>query len=258
MKKEGLYTIGELSKLSGTTVRTIQYYDKIGLLVAERDEKRNMRYYTQSDLLTLQQILFYKKLGFALKDIKSHLVDAVTLTEIKRLLKSQSELLFQKEMEIKTNIAIIEAIVATCDTNSDVDLDAMIRMALGLNKQTILAYTTVEFDFDQRTNERLEEKYTDYNDVVEFYWQWKRLTLEAVFLKLHNTPAKSEAGYKFGEKWDLFVEGATDHDPELIAAYEKGLEQSNEWPEEDLFLFNFCDDFIEGSHRYYLEKKGEA
>ena len=258
MRKEKFYSIGDLAKLSGTTIRTIQYYDKIDLLVAKRDENSNLRYYTQSDLLTLQQILFYKKLGFSLKEIKSYLVDVNNLTEIKKLLKNQSDILFQKEMEIKTNIAIIEAIVATFDANPNVDLEPMIKMALGLNKQTILDYTQIEFDFDQKTNEKFEEKYTDANDVIEFYWQWKQLTLEAVFYKLSNTSVKSEAGYNFGSKWDEFVKNATDDDPEMIAVYEKGLEQSNEWPEEDLFLYNFCNDFIEKSHNYYLEKKGEV
>lgn len=257
MRKETYYSIGDLAKLSGTTIRTIQYYDKIDLLVAKRDEDNHLRCYTPSDLLTLQQILFYKKLGFSLKEIKSYLVDANNLTDIKTLLKNQSDILFQKEMEIKTNIAIIEAIVATFDANPNVDLEPMIKMALGLNKQTILDYTQIEFDVDQKTNEKFEEKYTDANDVIEFYWQWKQLTLEAVFYKLNNTSARSEAGYNFGSKWDEFVKGATDDDPEMFAVYEKGLEQSDEWPEEDLFLYNFCNEFIERSHNYYLEKKGD-
>src|SRR5699024_11764612 len=95
----------------------------------------------------------------------------------------------KKEMKIKKNKAIIKSIVETFDANPNVDLEPMIKMALGLNKQTILDYTQIEFDFDQKTNEKFEEKYTDANDVIEFYWQWKQLTLEAVFYKLNNTSA---------------------------------------------------------------------
>lgn len=69
MRKEKFCSIDDLAKLSGTTIRTIQYYDKIDSLVAKRDENSNLRYYTQSDLLILQQILFYEKLGFSLKEI---------------------------------------------------------------------------------------------------------------------------------------------------------------------------------------------
>lgn len=258
MNKEKLYSIGELAKLSGTTIRTIQYYDKIHLLVAKRDKNSKLRYYTQSDLLTLQQILFYKKIGFTLKDIKRHLVNVNHVDEMKHLLKQQSDILFQKEMEIKTNIAIIEAMISTIETSSNIDLEPMIEMALGFNKQTILDYTTIDFNFDQKQMARFEEKFTDFNEVVDFYWQWKKLTLEAVFHKVNHTAAKSERGYQFGKKWELFVNYATDHDPELMAVYEKGLEHSGEWPEEDLFLHQFCDDFIQEAHRYYMENRGET
>lgn len=254
MSEKNMYLIGELAKLSGTTIRTIQYYDKINLLPAKWDNKRNLRYYTPSDLLTLQQILFYKKLGFSLKEIKSHLVDADNISEIKHILQNQSDLLFRKEMEIKTNIAIIEAILATLD-HGDVDLEQMIKMVLGLNKQTVLAYANVEFD--QEASDTFEEKFADYTEVLDFYWQWKQLTLEAVFYTLHHTPIKSEAGYIFGEKWDKFIKGATNEDPELIVAYSKGREKSHEWPEEDLFLYQFCHDFIEGAYSYYCEERGD-
>lgn len=253
MNKEKLYSVGELAELSGTTIRTIQYYDKINLLIAKRDENKNLRFYTQTDLVTLQQILFYKKLGVSLKDIKNYLVDIENVSEIKKVLKRQSEILFQKEMETKMNIAIIEAIVATIDANKNYDLEPMMKIALGLNKQSILNYKNIEFDHE--TSKKFEEKYEDYNEVVEIYWQWKELILEAASYKLNNTPYKSDAGYRFGKKWDEFVKSATDDDPEVIAAYEKGAEQNNQWPEEDLFLYNFCNDFIEGTHNYYCEKK---
>jgi len=55
MRKEKLYSIGELAKLSGTTIRTIQYYDKIDLLVAKWDKNSNLRYYTQSDYRLREQ-----------------------------------------------------------------------------------------------------------------------------------------------------------------------------------------------------------
>ena len=80
MRKEKMYSIGDLAKQSGTTIRTNQYYENIDLLVAKREKNSNLRYYTQSDLLTLQQILFYKKLDFSLKEIKKYLVDAYPIT----------------------------------------------------------------------------------------------------------------------------------------------------------------------------------
>ena len=251
---EKLYSVGELAALSGATIRTIQYYDKIGLLVAKRDENKNQRYYTQNDLLTLQQILFYKKLGVPLKKIKNHLVNVNNKHDVKEILKEQSEILFQKEMEIKMNIAIIEAMIASIDTGqSNHDLELMMELALRLNQETILDYSTVSFD--QKTTEFFKEKDPDYKEIVEVYWLWKKLILEATSHKINNTPYKSDSGYQFGKKWYEFIERATDHNTEVIEAYTSGLEQSHQWPEEDLFLFNFCSDFIDGAYDYYCKKK---
>src|SRR5690625_3714700 len=251
MNERKLYSTGELAKLSGTTIRTIQYYDKVNLLPAKWVEHKHLRYYTPSDLLTLQQILFYKKLGFSLKDIQAHLVDANHLTDITPILKKQSDILFRKELELKTNIAIIEAILATV-TDSDVDVEQMIKMVLGLNKQTVFDYMEVEFD--KGASEKLEKKFANDYEVLEFYWEWKQLTLEAVFYKIQHTSAFSEAGYKFGKRWYEFSKSATNGDPELIAAFDKTLEDRHKWPEEDLFLYNFCHDFIDDAYRNYCEK----
>lgn len=65
------YTIQELSKLAGVSARTLRYYDEIGLLHPNRITKSGYRIYTTAQIDTLQQILFYRALGFPLKQIQS-------------------------------------------------------------------------------------------------------------------------------------------------------------------------------------------
>src|SRR5690625_2324834 len=161
---EKLYTVGELARLSGATIRTIQYYDKINLLEAKRDEKKNIRYYSKTDLITLQQILFYKRLGFPLKKIKNQLINFDEAADIKQILKNQADILFQQEMEIKMNLAIIEAVNASIDTNPGQNLEPIMELVLGLNKQTILDYANIEFD--EKTKKLFNDKYDDYNEVI--------------------------------------------------------------------------------------------
>ena len=60
----------EVSKLTGVSVRTLQYYDEIGLLKPCTVKESGYRYYNNDDLEKLQQILFFKELDFQLKDIK--------------------------------------------------------------------------------------------------------------------------------------------------------------------------------------------
>ncbi len=64
------YAVKELAKLSGISVRTLHWYDEIGLLKPAYHAANGYRYYEEEQLLLLQQILFFKELGFSLDDIQ--------------------------------------------------------------------------------------------------------------------------------------------------------------------------------------------
>ncbi len=66
-----MYKINELSKLANVSTRTLRYYDTIGLLSPALVGENNYRLYTSKEVDLLQQILFYKELGFSLKKIRS-------------------------------------------------------------------------------------------------------------------------------------------------------------------------------------------
>ena len=63
------YSVKDVTELSGVSVRTLHYYDKIGLLKPYNRTEAGYRYYCEKELLRLQQILFYKELDFSLKEI---------------------------------------------------------------------------------------------------------------------------------------------------------------------------------------------
>ena len=63
-------TVKEVADLTGVSVRTLQYYDEIGLLKPTKVNEAGYRFYDDAVLQKLQQILFFKELDFKLKDIK--------------------------------------------------------------------------------------------------------------------------------------------------------------------------------------------
>ncbi len=65
------YTVKELAKISGVSVRTLHWYDEIGLLKPAYHGANSYRYYEEVQLLLLQQILFFRELGFNLNDIQN-------------------------------------------------------------------------------------------------------------------------------------------------------------------------------------------
>lgn len=68
------YTINKLAKISGVTVRTLHYYDQIGLLKPSYISENGYRHYEERELLLLQQILFFRELVFPLDKIKAIIV----------------------------------------------------------------------------------------------------------------------------------------------------------------------------------------
>ncbi|BDR59341.1 MerR family transcriptional regulator [Xylocopilactobacillus apicola] len=64
------YTVSQLAQLSGVSARTIRYYDQIGLLQPALTTEKYYRIYTEQEVDLLQQILYFRRLGFKLSEIK--------------------------------------------------------------------------------------------------------------------------------------------------------------------------------------------
>ncbi|MEU7060260.1 MerR family transcriptional regulator [Streptomyces sp. NPDC046197] len=62
-------SVGQVSGFAGVTVRTLHHYDKAGLLSPSERSHAGYRLYSDADLVRLQQILFYRELGFSLAEI---------------------------------------------------------------------------------------------------------------------------------------------------------------------------------------------
>lgn len=69
------YTVQKLSRLAGVSKRTLRYYDQIGLLQPARVNSSGYRIYGSTEVDMLQQILFYRELGFSLEKIKEVVTD---------------------------------------------------------------------------------------------------------------------------------------------------------------------------------------
>lgn len=86
------FSIGEMAKLHNTSIKTLRYYDEVGLLKPmEVDESNGYRYYSTEQFEQLNTIHYLKELGFTLKEIKLHL-DHRDLDGYLELLEKQQRL----------------------------------------------------------------------------------------------------------------------------------------------------------------------
>ncbi|MBP2651793.1 MAG: bmrR [Firmicutes bacterium] len=94
------FTIGETSKLLNVPIKTLRYYDEIGLLKPiEVDKFSKYRYYSTEQFEQLDMINYLKSLGISLKDIKTH-IETRDLKHFLQLLKQEREVTLNKIAEL--------------------------------------------------------------------------------------------------------------------------------------------------------------
>lgn len=99
-------SISQVAKLTGISIRTLQYYDEIDLLKPSELTSSGYRLYDENALQALQQILFFKELGFSLREIKEILENP----DFDRIaaFKKQKELFLLKRNRINRLIQLLE------------------------------------------------------------------------------------------------------------------------------------------------------
>lgn len=110
-------TVKEVSKLAGVSIRTLQYYDSIGLLKPAEYTEAGYRLYDDTALERLQQIMLFKELEFPLKEIKE-IIDAPGFDR-KKALEQQIELLTLKKEHLENLISFARNIKENGVKNMD-------------------------------------------------------------------------------------------------------------------------------------------
>lgn len=104
-----MMTVKEISKITGISVRTLHYYDEIGLLKPTDKSGAGYRLYDDKALETLQQILFFREFDIPLKEIKSLMEDPAL--DRNQILQMQRKMLVTKKERMERLIASIDNIL---------------------------------------------------------------------------------------------------------------------------------------------------
>lgn len=114
------YTIKKLATIAGISVRTLHYYDEIGLLKPSFLHENGYRYYEEKELRKLQQILFFRELDFSLEQIKA-MVTSSSFDE-KKAFEDQKKLLVLKKVKLEKLIETIDNTLKGGKTMNNDDL----------------------------------------------------------------------------------------------------------------------------------------
>lgn len=121
MIKKRTYQVRDVAKLSGVSVRTLHYYDEIGLLAPSGRTTAGYRLYSDKDLLRLQQILINRTLGLSLNEIKRSLDEPDF--DLPHQLRRQRSVLVDRLTETHKMIAAIDSTLNQLSKPKDTPMD---------------------------------------------------------------------------------------------------------------------------------------
>lgn len=128
MKLKGYYSSGEFARMADVSVRTIRFYDKQNILKPSLVTESGARFYTDSDLARLQQILLLKYLGFSLDDIREMTIDDADYHFMLNSLKLQLKLIQDRIEQMRLVEKAIEDTASAIESRHNIDWSQMLNL----------------------------------------------------------------------------------------------------------------------------------
>lgn len=242
------YTSGEIASLSGLTVRTIQYYDNIGLLPSTGRTEGGRRYYNQEDLIQIEQIIFYKLLDFPLEQIKEKLIINPTENELLDILNEQSLMLLQKMEHLHTSFATIEVISKMIETGRKPPFSILIKFLSSLPGDDIFSIAP---QIIAEENPTLFNYFEDVESTKVFYHNWKEIMIESVILLNQGIQYDDIVAQDLAKRWWQTILLYTNGNVELIEQISTlGIEE--QLNTKNLDILNSASEFLGQALETYL------
>lgn len=128
MKDGTVYQIGDFSKKTGISIRTLHYYDEIGLLIPHKAAPSGHRVYAHSDIITLQKIVTLKSLGYTLAQIEHMINGPNSQYNLSETLQLQKISLEQKQKQIELSLKAVNRAVTLL--KEEIEVDSMLLISI--------------------------------------------------------------------------------------------------------------------------------
>lgn len=200
---QGYMTVGEVAKKMDVTVRTLQHYDREGLLSPSSISAGGRRLYTDKDIIKLHQILSLKHLGFSLNDIKNRLIPLDTTDEIAAVLEQQAATVQQKINSLSESLSALKALRAEVLQMQSVDFKKYADIIVNLQMKN--DYYWLIKHFDDQTLDHIRSHF-DKDSGKAFMDNFVQLQDEAIRLQNAGAPADSDEAQRFAKAyWDMIT-----------------------------------------------------
>lgn len=201
---QGYMTVGEVAKKMDVTVRTLQHYDKEGLLSPSAVSDGGRRLYTDKDIIKLHQILSLKHLGFSLDDIRDKLIPLDTPADVAQILSEQASVIRKKIADLTESLSAIEVLKTEVLEMQSVDFKKYADIIVNLEMKNDFYWLIKHFDGE--TLDHIRSRF-DKESGIAFLQKFLHLQDEAIRLHDEGVPAGSPEGLQFAKAyWDMILE----------------------------------------------------
>lgn len=201
---QGYMTVGEVAKKMDVTVRTLQHYDKEGLLSPSAVSDGGRRLYTDKDIVKLHQILSLKHLGFSLDDIRDKLIPLDAPADVAQILSEQAAVIRKKIADLTGSLSAIEALKTEVLEMQSVDFKKYADIIVNLEMKNDFYWLIKHFDGE--TLDHIRGRF-DRESGIAFLEKFLHLQDEAIRLQDEGVPAGGPEGLHFAKAyWDMILE----------------------------------------------------
>jgi len=226
---DGFMTVGEIAKKMNTTVRTLQHYDKEGVLKPSAESEGGRRLYIDKDIIKLYQILTMKQLGFSLDDIKNRLVLLDTPEAVADELSNQAIEIQSKIESLSKVLNMVETLkgevlqMKSVDWHKYADIVAIIQ-------SEYVGYWVIKH-FDNKILNRIRKRDVDKN--MSLFDRWRYITGQAEELQKTGISPKSRQGMDYAKDFWDYIKEFTGGDMSLLPELLKFEGAIDEWDDND-------------------------
>lgn len=125
------FTVSQVARMAGVSVRALHHYDEIGLLRPSGRSEAGYRLYSRADVERLQQVMFFRALEFPLEEIARIMTDPAF--DVGAALRMQRQLLAGKAVEVRGLIAAVDAAIARLEKGETMAQDRIGELFEGFN-----------------------------------------------------------------------------------------------------------------------------
>lgn len=227
-----MYRVAEFARLAGVTVRTLQYYDRIGLLKPTATTEAGYRLYSHTDLLQLQQIVALKYLGFSLDEVSRLRQDSTY--DLPKVLEMQKHAINEQITQLQRVATALDHTLDILNTSEigETDLSLVCQLLQGTLEAEKWRWIEQYYTPEQR--QQLADKHQEVSPQQLIAWQQEWQELITAFQHCYDrgaTPDDAEV-QQLTARADILIELFTQGDSGIRQSLRNAYRDLEQMPPE--------------------------